>query len=358
MVSIPSDATGRIDLSLAGATDRGLSIPRKVPSAMNPAPPAWRKILLVRNDNIGDLVCSIPAIRLARELLPKAEIRLLVNSYNAAIVEPLVPRWVDRLIVYTKTKHAGFGLAQTVRLGGFYAGLLAWPCDAVFLLLGGKSRQALSFSRWARARRVFGFGPRAEGPPWQEGLHEVEYSWQIVAHAFGVDRPPPGEIEYPIRATGSRVALQITSRKPGNRWPATRFAEVARAMASSVGARILLLWSPGGADTPTHPGDDAKAAEIAALAGDAVEPSPTPSLRDLVARLRECRAMVTPDGGAMHLAAAMGVRVVAMFGQSEPSRWRPWTSHARVLRSPTRTIEEISVRDVLDAWKETAKLSV
>lgn len=314
-----------------------------------------KRVLLVRNDNVGDLVCSIPAIRLVRERLPDAEIRLLVNSYNAAVVEPLVPRWADRLVVYTKTKHAGLGAAQAARLGRFYAGLLAWPCDAAFLLLGGESRQALAFARWSRARRVFGYGPGAEGPAWQEGLHEVEHSWRLVAHALGVDRPPPGEIEYPVRATGSRVALQVTSRKPGNRWPAARFAEVARAMAASAGARVLLLWSPGGPDTPTHPGDDAKAAEIAALAGDAVEPSPTPSLRDLIARLEECRAMVTPDGGAMHLAAAMGVRVVAMFGQSEPSRWRPWTPRAIVLQSPTRTIEDIPVRDVLAAWNRLAR---
>ena len=314
------------------------------------------RVLLVRNDNIGDLVCSIPAIRLARERMPGAEIRLLVNSYNAAVVEPLVPRWVDRLVVYTKIKHAGFGPVQVARLGGFYAGLLAWPCDAAFLLLGGESRQALSFARWARARRVFSYGPGAEGPAWQEGLHEVEYSWRLVAYALGVIEEPPTEIDYPVRATGSRIALQITSRKHGNRWPAARFAELARAMAASAGERILLLWSPGGHDTPTHPGDDAKAAEIAALAGDAVEPSPTPSLHDLIARLAECRAMVTPDGGAMHLAAAMGVRVVAMFGQSEPSRWRPWTKRAMVLQSPTRTIEDISVQAVFKAWADKAAL--
>jgi ADP-heptose:LPS heptosyltransferase len=313
-----------------------------------------RRVLLVRNDNVGDLVCSIPAIQLLRERAPGAEVRLLVNSYNAAVAEPLAPRWVDRLVVYTKTKHAGLGPAQAARLARFYAGLLAWPCDAAFLLVGGESRQARAFARWARARRVHGYGAGAEGPAWREGLHEVEYSWNLVARALGAEGPPPPEIAYPVRAAGRRAALQVTSRKPGNRWPAARFAEVARAMAAAAGERVLLLWSPGAADTPTHPGDDAKAAEIAALAGDAVEPAPTRTLRDLVGRLAGCRSMVTPDGGAMHLAAAMGVRVVAMFGQSEPSRWRPWSPRAAVLRSPTRTIEDIPARDVLAAWARLA----
>ena len=310
-----------------------------------------KRVLLVRNDNVGDLVCSIPAICLVRERLPEAEIRLVVNSYNAAVVEPLTPRWVDRCVIYTKTKHSGLNPAQATRLVQFYAGLLAWPCDAAFLLVGGESRQARAFARWARARRVFGYGAGTEGPAWQEGLHEVEYRWRLVAQALGVSAPPPAEIGYPIRAAGNRVALQMTSRKPGNRWPAARFAELARGMADSLGARVLLFWSPGDVATPTHPGDDAKAAEIASLAGDAVEPAPTRTLRDLIARLAECCAMVTPDGGAMHLAAAMGVRVLALFGASAPARWRPWTTKAVVLQSPTQTLDDLSVREVLAAWK-------
>lgn len=308
-----------------------------------------QRVLLVRNDNVGDLICSIPAIRLARERLPDTEIRLLVNSYNAGVAEPLVPRWVDRLVIYTKTKHAGFNVAQAVRLAKFYRQLLVHPCDAAFLLVGGESRQALAFARWARARRVFGYGPKADGPPWEENRHEVEYSWRLMADALGVEALPPPEIDYPIRATGDRVALQITSRKPGNRWPAERFAEVARALAAAAGAPALLFWSPGDRATPTHPGDDRKADEIQRLAGDAVIPAPTASLQELIARLVECRLMVTPDGGAMHLAAAMGIRVLALFGASDPGRWRPWTTRARYLKSPGATVEAISVNDVLAA---------
>lgn len=308
-----------------------------------------QRVLLVRNDNVGDLVCSIPAIRLARERLRGVEIRLLVNSYNVGVAEPLVPRWVDRLVVYTKTKHAGFGFRQAARLAGFYRQLLARPCDAAFLLVGGESRQALAFARWARARRVFGYGSKAHGPSWEEGRHEVEYSWRVMAYALGVEAPPPSEIDYPMRAKGDRVAIQITSRKPGNRWPAARFAEVARAMASAARSSVLLFWSPGDQATPTHPGDDRKAEEIVRLAGGAVTPSPTSTLQELIARLAECRLMVTPDGGAMHLAAAMGVRVVALFGQSDPTRWRPWTSRAQCLKSSSATIEDLSEDAVLAA---------
>src|SRR3989344_2942440 len=96
-----------------------------------------RKILLVRNDNIGDLVCSIPAIQLVRTHFPKAEIDILVNSYNAPIVEPLVPKWVDRLVIYQKTKHVGFSISQLFHLIQFYSQLRLAKYDTVILLVGG-----------------------------------------------------------------------------------------------------------------------------------------------------------------------------------------------------------------------------
>ncbi len=314
--------------------------------------PAVARVLLVRNDNIGDLVCSIPAIQLMRQKFSSARLDLLVNSYNAPVVKPLVPEWVDRLIVYRKTKHLGWSVPQVSHLTTFYLGLRRARYDLVILLGGGFSRQARSWARWTGAPRVIGYGAEMEGPAFEEGRHEVEYSWRLAAWACGIQEPPPSEIQYPVRAEGTRTGIQITSRKPGNRWDESRFTALAREITTRHGQPPLLIWSPGGPDTPTHPGDDAKAAEIALLAGKDVELRPTTTIPGLVTVLRECRTLITPDGGAMHLAAAMGLRVVAMFGQSEPSRWRPWTPRARVLQSTSRTIQDIPVKQVVAAWQE------
>lgn len=322
--------------------------PGHQPSTINHQPAAPR-ILLVRNDNIGDLICSIPAIQLVRKHFPKAGLHLLVNTYNAPVVEPLVPSVVDRLVVYRKTKHVGLGFGQVVHLLRFYSGLRTGRYDIALVLVGGTSRQAQSFARWSGAPVVIGYGAGNEGPRFAEGLHEVEYSWALASHLCGVTDPPPCEISYPIRATGLRTAIQITSRKPGNQWDASRFAELARRMKDRFGEKPLLLWSPGDASTATHPGDDAKAADVLGLVPNIVEPRPTATLKDLTAVLSECRLLATPDGGAMHLAAAMGVRIVAMFGQSDPVRWKPWTPHAKVLQSPSRTIQDIPVDDVMNA---------
>lgn len=112
------------------------------------------------------------------------------------------------------------------------------------------------------------------------------------------------------------------------------------------------MWSPGNQHTVTHPGDDTKAIHILKGAPDSVELRPTPTLQNLISVLQECRVLITPDGGAMHLAAAMGVFIVAMFGQSDPTRWRPWTPRAKILQSPTRTIQDISVEQVMQAHSD------
>jgi heptosyltransferase III len=310
-----------------------------------------QKLLLVRNDNIGDLICSIPAIQLIREHFPKAEIDLLVNSYNAPVVEPLVPKWVDRVIIYRKTKHVGLNVGQLGHLIKFYWKLRYGNYDAAVLLVGGSSRQAQSFAEWSGAKHIIGYGPNNEGPKFEDGKHELEYSWALACHLCDVKQTPPDHIEYPIRANGSRTAIQITSRKLGNRWEVDQFVELGRKVKEVIKERPLLFWSPGDSKNPTHPGDDDKAAEILGKAPEIFEPCPTAILSDLILNLKDCRTFITPDGGAMHLAAAMGIQIVAMFGQSEPNRWRPWTPHARVLQSPSKTIQDISVDDVLSALK-------
>jgi heptosyltransferase-3 len=311
----------------------------------------FQKILLVRNDNIGDLVCSIPAIQLLRKQFPQAQLDLLVNSYNAPVVQCLIPESIDHLIVYHKTKHVGVNFRQLRRLFSFYSALMREQYDTVILLVGGHSKQALSFAKWSGAEKIYGYSPNCDGPPWKDGLHELEYSWNLALHVCGIQKDPPKSIAYPLQRSGNRIAIQITSRKPGNRWSVEKFVELARKINEFTKQKPILLWSPGDSTTLTHPGDDDKAAEIIGLIPEIIEPRPTASLEDLIQVFCECKTLITPDGGAMHLAAAMGIKIVAMFGQSDPVRWKPWTPHARWIQSPTKAIEDIAVEKLFGEFK-------
>ncbi|MEO8145661.1 MAG: glycosyltransferase family 9 protein, partial [Betaproteobacteria bacterium] len=118
---------------------------------------------------------------------------------------------------------------------------------------------------------------------------------------------------------------------------------------------VMLLWAPGEKENPRHPGDDAMAAELLRLAGSAaVVPVPTADLTTLIAALSLADRVVCPDGGAMHLAAALGKPVVALFGDSPVSRWHPWGVAHRVLQPESRDLADLALEPVLEAFEALA----
>jgi ADP-heptose:LPS heptosyltransferase len=81
---------------------------------------------------------------------------------------------------------------------------------------------------------------------------------------------------------------------------------------------------------------------VVAQAAPAAIPVPTPDLKTLIAALSLAGRVVCPDGGAMHLAAALGKPLVALFGDSPVERWRPWGVPHRVLRPESRDLADLS----------------
>jgi heptosyltransferase-2 len=112
---------------------------------------------------------------------------------------------------------------------------------------------------------------------------------------------------------------------PAKRWPLERFAHVARALRDGKGARILVLGS-------SAESKDARA--LAAMIGWGVlDLSGRTDLVQLAAALAACDLVVSNDSGPMHLAAAVGTRVVALFGSTDPDATSPLGPH-RVVRIP------------------------
>ena len=313
--------------------------------------PALR-ILVVRRDNIGDLVCTTPLLRALRARHPGAWIGLLGNSYNVPVLQGHPD--LDEVLAYTKLKHRGDGglfgnLLDRARL---LARLRREPLD--WLLLPGAQR-AEGMLRALRATRVVGAGGA------RPGEHEVERVFRMGTE-LGVEGTPPAcsVAVDPARAaalrgrlgiaTGTRViGLHISARKPSQRWPVERHVELVRGLlAASPGARVLLFWSPGNSTDALHPGDDDTAARLRTCVNDAARllPVPTAALPDLVAGLSLCDALVCSDGGAMHVAAALGRPMVCLFGQSDASRWRPWGVDHRLLQPDSRNVADVSVDEV------------
>jgi len=104
---------------------------------------------------------------------------------------------------------------------------------------------------------------------------------------------------------------------PNKRWPPDRLGAVARDLFSRHGLRSVVLWGPGEEDV---------ARAVVAAAGAGAHLAPPTGLHELIALLRHARLMISGDTGPTHIAAALGVPVVALFGPTTPQRNGPWSA--------------------------------
>jgi ADP-heptose:LPS heptosyltransferase len=322
------------------------------------------KILIIRRDNIGDLVCTTPLIAAMRRRFPEGWLGALVNSYNAPVLDGNPD--LDSVFAYTKAKHRGHGADTDEGLPGILwrrlrmmVSLRRMRLDDVIIATTSPQPRTIRLARWLGPKRIIGFG--AAGaldvslPLDEAGRHEVEDIFRI-ASVYGIDGPPPpcrvfaaGAIP---RAPIFTIGIHISARKPSQRWPADRFAEIIRVIAAQGPARFMLLWSPGAGDNPLHPGDDAKAHEVLRKIepGITIVARATRALPELIAALAECDTLICADGGAMHLGAGLGLPVICLFGNSGAQRWHPWGVAYRLLQKPSLNVADIGVDEVVSAF--------
>lgn len=332
------------------------------------------RILVIRRDNIGDLVCTTPMISALRKRFPEAHLAALVNSYNAPVLanNPAL----DEIYSYDKAKHTSPGtsrirrwierwrLIRRLRRMNFDLAILATPTPtghwfrlAKLVRAHDTLAAATLDTKLPRSVSISVNMPRHLG-----GLHAVEQNW-VLLEALGIHGKPGPMSAYPDATLFTRarnqlvprleqkctpvIGLHISARKVGQRWPAERFVELAHLLHTQSQYRFVLFWSPGSESNPAHPGDDEKAATIIAATRDLpLLPWPTLTLPELIAGLATLDFLVCSDGGAMHLAAALGKPIVSLFGNSDPIVWRPWGVSHRVIQPPSRIVADVTAGEV------------
>ena len=333
------------------------------------------KILIIRRDNIGDLICTTPLFAAIRRQYPQAYIAALVNSYNAPAIEG--NPHLDAIFAYTKGKHAD---GEAVWQAYWRRAKLLWQLrqmkfDYAILATSGFAGRALKLAKLLAPKHIIGFvtdkasSAKIDLPiPHGEGskLHETEDMFRLL-EPLEISGPIPAltvtanaalakQLQKQIPTTlaqgkGPLVALHISARKEKQRWPVTNFVELAERLHAQHAARFLIFWSPGDENNPFHPGDDGKAAQLlAALADLPAAPLRTEHLSELIAGLSLCDVAVLSDGGGMHVAAGLGKPLVCFFGNSSAERWHPWGVPYELLQKPSRDVSEISIDETVDAF--------
>jgi heptosyltransferase-2 len=310
-----------------------LSVSRASPERLLVYAPSW----------IGDAVMSLGAIRVLRRAHPSAHIAVLARPWVAELYDGVES--VDSRLVYDpRGRDRGLrGLlsaARRVASGGF---------DACLVL--PNAFRAAAFVRLARVPQRWGYATESRGflltrrvPPAPRpfGRHQAYFYLELAAglgfEAFG------GEPDLHLRATESmrhkgRALLEregwngrdsligIHPGATGSRakmWSPSRFADAARRLSSRTRARVVVLGGP----------DEGRVAgEVAAgLEDPPLMLSGKTSLGELIGALSELSLFLTNDSGPMHLAAALGVPTVAVFGPTDPRETGPFSPRARVVR--------------------------
>jgi heptosyltransferase-3 len=321
-----------------------------------------QKILVIRRENIGDLVCTTPLLRALRGQLPNARIIALATRYNAAVLNGNPD--IDAAWSYTKAKHRAHGESAIVSYLDRLRMIVSLRRENFnwVLLPGGPHASALRFARWIGGERLLVRGPEDA----VAGLHEVEQTCHLLQRmGLRYETPAPlviasreSQLEidrvldnHPISGSTTLIGLHISARKPSQRWPAERFIDLIKLLVARPKTAVALLWAPGAENDPHHPGDDDKAAKI--LENTywlPIIPIPTQRLETLTAAISRCSTFICSDGGAMHLAAGLAKPIVALFGQSDASHWRPWAVPQVILQKPSRNVVDIDVSDVLAAY--------
>ncbi|MEN9480006.1 MAG: hypothetical protein RLZZ298_1401 [Pseudomonadota bacterium] len=336
---------------------------------------SFEKILIIRRDNIGDLILTTPLFEALRRRYPGAYIAALVNSYNAPAIAG--NPHLDAIFSYTKGKHAkGESVWQAYlnRIKMLYQ-LRMMHFDCVVLSNGGPAIRALKLAKWLKPKHIIGFIneaaplPGIDLPvPHGEGgkLHETEDIFRllapldvsgpipaltVVADARLVDKMRSRLTPSILAGKGPLVALHISARKEKQRWPIASFTELAKCLHAKYSARFLLFWSPGDENNPFHPGDDRKAAQLLVELSDLpVMPMPTEHLSELIAGFSLADCAVLSDGGGMHVAAGLGKPLVCFFGNSSAERWHPWGTPYQLLQHRSRNVSDINVGEAVTAF--------
>ena len=319
-------------------------------SAAEPAPSASTRIHLYRPQNqLGDLLLNVPAIRSIRERFRDAHIILFVGRQNAGAV--LGQPWADEIRVVDTRNF--FGVAG--------AGLRGWPGPrpdlAVYFTTVSYSRSAAMLVRWSGARDRVGFDAawyrerdRADltrpvaypGTGVAPSLHQSEVSLALArAVGAGAAPEPPYYIPDPTllaRAPENAVYLHPGAGKHHNRWPADRFAAIAREL---VGRGYSVSWLEG-------PQDQGTVEAATSALGMMLPVVRNESIPMLAARFARAALYIGNDTGPLHLAGATGCPSIGIYGWTDPAEWRPVGRCVRSVRAADGTLESVEPRDVLD----------
>jgi heptosyltransferase-1 len=355
----------------------------------------FASLLIVRLSAMGDVIHTLPAAAALRQALPHATLGWLIEERWAELLctsryprsGPRSPQrpLIDRVhsVNTSEWRRAPFSFNTWMQMAVGLSQLRGIHYDAV-IDFQGAVRSAL-LARWSGAPVAFGSAqPREHAASMlytrrvltTDRAHVVEQALEMarsiaptLTTECDLDLPVDPEAEIKIASLTLTGDLKIgdfakfAMLNPGagwgaKRWPPERYGELARALAQD-GLTPLVNYGPG---------EDLLAGAVE-QASDGVAKRVTCSISELIALTRRATVFIGGDTGPLHLAAALKIPVVAIFGPTNPARNGPFGTRSVVLRSansvtdhsrhlePEQGLLEITVDEVVAATRSLLQSS-
>lgn len=326
-----------------------------------------KKILLVRNDNIGDAVLSTPVLQAIKEQFPTCFIGVLCAGYSkeAFLDNP----YIDRLFVYEKAKHHKGVAAKLSAWVGHLKTMLAIRGEKFDYAVGLRSsfsRSNAALVRWSGAKiKVVRMPQNKKDMVYfdafiEESLvdkHEVSNTFDCLK-LFGVEdknyRPyvnilPVVDESVLCRLKesdfecGKYVVFHISSRLPVNRWEIDKFLRLASLISVYSDFKVAITAAPKSVE-------ESQAKEL--FSCKRIKYFETGSLAEFGTLCKYSKCLVTLDGGAMHYGAVFAPFIVAIFGKTNEKGWSPYKKEVIILTSSTKIANNISHESVYAAVRD------
>ena len=335
-------------------------------------PAQIRRILVIRQHNqLGDMLCVVPLLRALHQQYPAATLTLLASPVNYAVMQH--HHLLHEVLNYDKRVFLDHGRLRLGKLVRFIRDLRNRRFDLAIVpatVSVSLTSDLLAYCSGARYRVGAGSLEGKANPGGFLYTHPVDLSWSQtperhqtlrnidVCRPLGLGVVPlnleitllPDEIErgrnevQPWRS-GARavVALHAGAGKPPNRWPAELFSRLAKILHETEKCRFLIVCGP----MDKEPVNDL--ISTLDISYYLIENRP---IREVASILKSVDLLISNDTGIMHVGAAAGVRVLSLFGPTDPRQWAPPGRQNRYIFSESGAMGDIRLETVLIAARE------
>jgi len=294
---------------------------------------APRRVLVKEVNWLGDVVMSLPALRLIRQAWPSAHLSILIKRELAGFFDGA--RWIDEVIPYSISgglrRYADTaGIISVIRAGRFDLAIL-FPesfSSALWVTLAGVRNRAGYIADFRGALLTHKSSPPADAA----ASHQM-YRWiAMLRGTIGIEADaalPEIDVHEPHRAkmrewlgarrrSSDRTLIAIAPAAaygPAKEWPPERYSALIDHFGERFGAECVLVGSPGERARCELVARGSKSGALMA-AGET-------GVGELIALLSLCSGFVGNDSGCMHVAAALKIPTVGVFGSTDPKRTGP-----------------------------------